>query len=214
MVGYYIQQVVFLGNIESILVNLIVKNFVETKRKINSKKTKNKSPQNFKSSISTVLINSEIKKIKNENKEKKSEKENLEETAEEESEDKKEIIVNGGYGTVSKHYGISPSVKYTDYNKIWGHLGTFRTYNMHENNESSNEIAIKNGESSREMVSMETMDKAAKYFKYFLRGEVLGDIGLVPPTGVNINSKDWEKYRLMTLMSIYQPLLKLMRSMA
>ena len=137
---------VFLGNIESILVNLIVKNFVETKKKLNRKKTINKKPQNFKFSSSTFLINSETKKIKNENKEKKSEKEALEETAEEESEDKKEIIVNGGYGTVSKHYGISPSVKYTDYNKIWGYLGTFRTYNMHENNESSNEIAIKNGE--------------------------------------------------------------------
>ena len=85
---------------------------------------------------------------------------------------------------------------------------------MHENNESPNEIAMKNGESSREMVSMETLDKAAKHFKYFVRGEVLGDIGLVPPTGANINSKDWEKYRLMTFMSIYQPLLKLMRSMA
>ena len=138
----------------------------------------------------------------------------MEETAEEESEDKKEIIVNGGYGTVNKHYGISPSVKYTDYNKIWGHLGSFRAKGMYENDESSNEIAMKNGESTREMVSTETLDKAAKHFKYFVRGEIMGDIGLVPPTGVNIDSKEWEKYLLMMKMSIYQPILKLEARMA
>ena len=160
------------------------------------------------------MISSEIKKIKDENKETKSE-ENLEEAAEDDTENKKKITVNGGYGTVSKHYGISPVVKYTDYNKIWGHLGSFRTYNMYGNNdESPNEIAMQNGESSRQMVSMETIDKAAKHFKYFVRGELMGEVGIIPPVGLNINSKDWEKYRLMTLMSIYQPLIKLMRSVA
>ena len=196
------------------MTELIVKNFTEIKKKINIKKTKNINTQNNNLSISAVLISSEIKKIKDENKETKSE-ENLEEAAEDDTENKKKITVNGGYGTVSKHYGISPVVKYTDYNKIWGHLGSFRTYNMYGNNdESPNEIAMQNGESSRQMVSMETIDKAAKHFKYFVRGELMGEVGIIPPVGLNINSKDWEKYRLMTLMSIYQPLIKLMRSVA
>ena len=81
---------VFLGNIESILINLIVKNFVETKKKNKIKKIyRNKNTQKSKFSISTILINSEIK---NENKEKESE-EDLEETTEDGSEDKKKIIV-------------------------------------------------------------------------------------------------------------------------
>jgi len=203
-----------LSSINNTLTELIVKNFTEIKKKINIKKTKNINTQNNNLSISAVLISSEIKKIKDENKETKSE-ENLEEAAEDDTENKKKITVNGGYGTVSKHYGISPVVKYTDYNKIWGHLGSFRTYNMYGNNdESPNEIAMQNGESSRQMVSMETIDKAAKHFKYFLRGELMGEVGIIPPVGLNINSKDWEKYRLMTLMSIYQPLIKLMRSVA
>ena len=73
---------------------------------------------------------------------------------------------------------------------------------------------MNNGESSREMVSYETINKAERYFKYFVMGELMGEVGLVPPVGVGINSKDWEKYRLMTFMSIYRPLLKLMRSVA
>ena len=208
---------VFLGNIETILISLITKNFIDIKRKKeakkNSKKTK-REIQNPKFSISTILINSAVNEIKDENKEKKSKEENLEETTEEESKDKHKVAITGGYGTINKHYGTSPVVKYADYNKIWSHLGTFRAYNMYEDTESPNEIAMKNGESSREMVSTETIDKAAKHFKYFVRGELMGEVGLVPPVGLNINSKDWEKYRLMTLMSIYQPLIKLMRAMA
>ena len=209
----------FLSSINNTLTELIVKNFVEARKKIkaNRKKIENRNQQKSKFSISAILINSvinsEIKKNKNENNEKKLEEENLEETAKEESEDEKKLIVNGGYGTISKHYGFSPVVKYADYDKIWSHLGSFRTYNMHENTESPNEIAMKNGESSREMVNMETIDKAARHFKYFVRGELIGEVGIVPPVGLNINSKDWEQYRLMTFMSIYRPLLKLMRSM-
>lgn len=196
---------VFLDNKKRTLIELVANNFIEIKKR-NSKKTRNSKKSKI--SVSSVLISSEIKKIKNEINGKKSE-EALEETAEEESEDREEIIVNGGYGTVSKHYGISPVVKYTDYNKLWSHLGAFRTYNTYENAESSNEIALKNGESSREMVSTETIEKAAKHFKYFVVGELMGEIGYVPPTGLGVSSKEWEKYRLMSKMSIYQPLLKL-----
>ena len=57
--------------------------------------------------------------------------------------------------------------------------------------------------------NMNPRKKAAKHFRYFVSGDVVGDIGYVPPTGLNINSKDWEKYKLMSMMSIYQPLIKL-----
>ncbi len=190
------------------MTELITKNFVNIK---GGKKTKRKA-QNPKFSISAILINSAVREVKEQGRDTLKE-ENLEETTEEQ-EDKNKVIVNGGYGTINKHYGISPGVKYTDYSKIWGHLGSFRAKGAYENAESSNEIAVKNGESTREMVSSEILDKAAKHFKYFVRGEFVGEVGLVPPVGLNINSKDWEKYRLMSLMSIYQPLIKLMHSMA
>ena len=224
MVGYNIQRGGFLGNIESILAELATKNFIVARekrgvKKGNSRKIKRKdNVQNSRFSISTILINSALKeikgKIKGKSKENASDEDLEEDTKGKMITDERKIIVNGGYGTINKHYGISPVVKYADYNRIWGHLGAFRTYDAQEGAESRNEIALKNGEGSREMVSTETMDKAAKHFKYFVKGELVGEVGLVPPVGLNIDSKEWEKYRLMSLMSIYQPLIKLMRSMA
>lgn len=219
MVGYNIQQGGFLGNIETILAELAAKNFIaaggrigvktEDSKKINKKDT----AQNSKFSISTILINFALKeikwKIKGKSKENISD-ESLEESTEGEIiKDERKIIVNGGYGTINPYAGMSPHVRYTDYDKIWSHLGSFRTYDAQEGAESRNEIALKNGESTREMVSKETIEKAARHFKYFISGDVISDIGYVPPVGSNIDSKEWEKYRLMTKMSIYLPLLKL-----
>lgn len=201
------------------MAELAAKNFIaaggrigvktEDSRKINKKDT----AQNSKFSISTILINSALKEIKWEIKG-KSKKGDLGEGLEEDTEgkiikDERKIIVNGGYGTINPYAGMSPHIKYTDYDKIWSHLGTFRAHSMYENAESPNEIALKNGESTREMVSKETIEKAARHFKYFISGDVISDIGYVPPVGSNIDSKEWEKYRLMTKMSIYLPLLKL-----
>ena len=127
----------------------------------------------------------------------------------------KETEVTGGYGTVSKSNGYFINPKYANYSKIWNNLGNFRSKNMYEDVDSPTEFFsnIQN-ESSREMVSTETIEKAAKHFKYFVRGDVIGDIGFVPPVGLNINSKDWEKYRLMSMMSIYQPIIAMKRSSA
>lgn len=190
--------------VKETLLELVVKNFSEIKNKT----AKSKSINNPAFSISAILINSAI----NEKKELK--EEDLEETTEEEPKDKNKLIVNGGYGTINKNYGMSSVVKYTHYDKIWGHLGKFKTNNMYGDSESPNKIAMNNGESSREMVSMETIDKAAKHSKYFQSGDSMGDVGFVPPVGANISSKDWEKYRLMTFMSIYKPLMNLMYSAA
>ncbi|MBW2976953.1 hypothetical protein KY347_05910 [Candidatus Woesearchaeota archaeon] len=201
-----------MSKIKNTLIDLIAKNFIEINKKsrLKSKNRKNYLRKNIAGefSISAVLINSALKEVKGKSKETLSKKEVLEETTEEESKNNRGII-NGGYGAISKHYGISPGVKYSDYSSIWSHLGSFRTYNAYEGLESSNSAAIKNGESSREMISLETIDKAAKHFKYFVVGDVMGDIGFVPPVGSGIDSKEWEKYRLMTQMSIYQPFLKL-----
>jgi hypothetical protein len=209
-----------LNNKKKTLVELIIRNFIEIsngkRADKNSKKAKrHKKAPNPRFSISHVLINLASREIKDEIK-----KQTLEEAGLEEDDEGKIIkddgkfLVNCGYGTINKHYGTSPIIKYTDYNKIWSHLGSFKTFAAYENDESSNKIAVKNGESSREMISMGTIDKAAKHFKYFVQGDVMGDIGLVPPAGANIDSKEWEKYRLMYQMSVYQPLLKLMWSMA
>ena len=207
-----------MGNIESILAELAAKNFIAAggKRGVktgNSRKIKRKdNTQNSKFSISTILINSALKEIKWESKGKDntSEEDFEEDTEGKIIEDERKIIVSGGYGTIKPYAGMSPHIKYTDYDKIWSHLGTFRANSMYENIESSsNDIALKNGESTREMVSKETIEKAARHFKYFISGDVISDIGYVPPVGSNIDSREWEKYRLMTKMSIYLPLLKL-----
>jgi hypothetical protein len=193
-----------LDNVKKTLIELTIKNFNNVKRK-----EVKSSINHSEISVSAIIIRSAIRDIK----EDKSHPviSNLEDGLKEEKAHKKvkKAFVNGGYGTVSRHYGMSPVAKYVDYDKIWGHLGAFRTYSPYSSNESNIEIAMKNGATTREMVSIEVIEKAAKHFKYFMSGEVLGDIGFVPPFGANISSKDWEKYRLMSMMSIYRPLLAL-----
>jgi len=180
----------------------------QIKRKTNS--------HNFAFLISSILLNPSINKPKaSKTKQVKTEKK-LSENIGGKTEDWEESITNGGYGTVSKHYGISPSVKYADYNKLFGYLGSFRAMSMYEDfyADMASTPDASGNESSREMVSKETMEKAAKYFKYFVTGDILGDIGFIPPFGANISPKEWEKYRLMSQMSIYRPLIALKRASA
>ena len=178
------------------------------KKKIRLKKNvKSKTASNI-GSLTRMLINKAVEKVKETAKKDKSNEDTIIYSTKEDG----QVITNGGYGTVSKVYGTAPSVKYTDYNKLFSHLGSFKAKGMYEDAESSAKTG--QGESTREMVSTETADKAAKHFKYFVRGEVMGDIGYVPPAGASINSKDWEKYRMMSMMSIYQPIIKLKSSTA
>jgi len=201
-------MVVYLSKIKETLIEIITKSFLKVKKK----RIVNKQRSRF--FLNSFLINSSIRKIK-EDKPKKAKKEKeLEEECEGITSVDKNDQVNGGYGTVNKHYGATPVTKYVDYNKLWGHLGSYRTYGTYGNVESANDIAMKNGESSREMVSTETLEKAARHFKYFMVGDVMGDVGFVPPFGSKINSKEWEKYRLMNMMSIYKPLIALKRASA
>lgn len=216
--------------------DLIAKNIVEIdnkkKARKNNTKGKIKNPKNISStvkntskdskkfSISSILINSIINEIKNDNEEEKLEEE-LIETIDEEQEDREENVVAGGYGSVSKHYGGAPSTAYVNYDKVWEHLGSFRSKSMYESDENTNEIAMKNGEGSREMVGGETQMMAARSFKYFARtvtmeahSDYMTVTSVVPPVGTGVNSKDWEKYLLMMKMSIYQPIMRLNARMA
>ena len=210
-----------MSKVKETLVELILRNFIEvnahkTKKHIKNQFSKrvNKRISGQKSSIAAIIQNIAANIITTDENASEGKKENLEIAAEEESEDKEEKPVHGGYGTIKQYVGMSPYVKYADYGKIWSHLGTFRTNAYGSAEKTQIQIAIDNGESSREMVSYETMNRAERHFKYFVMGDLVGEVGLVPPVGIGINSRDWEKYRLMTLMSIYRPLLKLMRSMA
>ena len=166
------------------------------------KKTKSKTSSNI-GSLTRMLINKAVEKAKKTTKKDKIKEDKIIYSIKED----KEITTNGGYGTVSKVYGQAPVVKYVNYDKLFSHLGSFRAKGMYEDAENSAKTG--QGESTREMVSTETADKAAKHFKYFVRGEVIGDIGYVPPVGANINSKEWEKYRMMSMMSIYKPIIML-----
>lgn len=204
-----------MSTVKHTLTELIVRTFIEAKKKAarrKSSKVSKKKTTRDKSSISaiisTILTNLRINEF--ENKEKEPEDQEL--SAQEEQEE--ENVVHGGYGTIKPYSGMSSYVKYTDYSKIWSHLGAFRTNDMYERDESSNEIAMRNGESTREMVSTETLEKAAKHSKYFVWGDLVGDVSFVVPFGLNVNSKEWEKYRLMNMISFYKPLMRLKWSTA
>ncbi len=207
-----------MGNIKSTLLELVTQNFSEINKKRrlnkkNNKKTKTKFIHNSTFSISSVLMNSTIRESKN--KEKESKEEDLEETTEEKFDDKKEKVTHGGYGTIKPYSGTSSYVKYADYGKIWGHLGIFRAHNMFENTDS-NEVAMRNGESTREMISERTLDVGAFNFKYVANMNINNTVqdmttfaSLVVPFGANVDSKEWEKYTLMMKMSVYQAIIAL-----
>ena len=105
---------------------------------------------------------------------------------------------------------------HVDYDKLFRHLGMFKARGMYEDIGERRNGDKQNAESTREMVSTETMDKAAKVFKYFMRTtsleahpDMFTVVSMVPPAGSGVSSKDWEKYLLMMKMSVYQPILKL-----
>ena len=199
---------------DSTLIEIITKNFFGAGRKKRPKKRADRL--SFGLSISNLISSSSITIAKQSKIEAVRKEKDFDGDIEEKANDGSSTISNGGYGTISKHYGISPVVKHLDYTKLFSYLGAFRAKGMYEDLAYGDMGgAASNGdESTRQMVSKETMEKAAKHFKYFVRGDVLGDIGLVPPVGLNIDSGEWEKYRLMGMMSVYRPLLALKRATA
>jgi len=214
----YINELDIISNmsLDKVILKLILFNLKKRKKKpkkrinkLQKKINKKKSAASI-CSLTQILINKAIEKVKETPKKEKNKEGKIIYSTKEE----RVLITNGGYGTVSKVYGTTPVVKYTDYGKLFSHLGTFRAKGMYEDLEEREMKTKQMIASTREMVSTETMEKAAKHFKYFLVGELMTDVGYVPPVGIGINSKDWEKYRLMTKMSIYQPLIKLKNATA
>lgn len=208
----------FLNNKKKTLVEFITKNFIEIskkKRTIIAKRkiTKNnhKTTLNSGFSISSILKSATIKEIKDKSKKKGSKEKDLEDTTADESDDKKKLNVNGGYGTIKAYSGASPYANYADYGKIWGHVGAFRSQSMYEKPMDSF-FSQSESKNTGILLDNKVIEKAERHFKYFMAGEVIGDTGYVPPVGINIDSKEWEKYRMMTQMSIYRPLLGLFRA--
>ena len=210
----------FVGRVKETLVELVLRNLADKRNKESksvkargSKRAPRATPRH-KSSIATITPNIILNSLRENSDDAETQGNDTLEQAAEEPENEKGNAAHGGYGTIKPYAGMSPYVKYADYGKIWGHLGAFRTNAYVSAEKTQIQIAMDNGESSREMVSYETMNKAERHFKYFVMGDLVGEVGLVPPVGIGIDSKEWEKYRLMTFMSIYRPLLKLMRSVA
>ncbi len=196
------------------LVELTLKGIAELKRKKTRPKRQSIMQAGQRNaiaaSISNIINNSKQAKASKKAKENKLD---LEEAAED-AETPKSKGHLGGYGTIKSYSGISHYTAYTDYSKIWSHIGAFASKSAYQNPLERASLRSSMSESTGILVSMEVIDKAQKHFKYFVRGDIMGDIGYVPPFGSGIDSKDWEKYRLMTQMSVYMPLLKLMRSVA
>ena len=209
----------FMGKINETLIELILRNPIKLKNDKPSGNTINKrrahkAALRHKSSIAAIVANIAINSLKAASQEDESQvNDTLERTAAEEPENKKENAAHGGYGTIKPYAGMSAYHGYVNYDKLWSHLGQFIAYGAYGRIENEN-MAMENGESTRQMISKETMEKAAKHFKYFVMGDIMGDIGFVPPAGLNIDSGEWEKYRLMSMMSVYRPLLALKRATA
>ena len=201
--------------LEKILLELMILN-TSNNKKTKKRKANSKTSTSQKSAIPqgiSNIISNALKQAKASRKDKKRKNEKkLEDTAEEIEDGKGKDGPAGGYGTIKPYVGMSPYAQYADYNKIWKHIGSFTTNGAYGNSFEKASLRSSVSESTGILVSMEVIEKAQKHFKYFVRGDVMGDVGYVPPFGAGIDSKDWEKYRMMTQMSIYMPLLKLMRS--
>lgn len=149
------------------------------------------------SSIVSILIKSAVEKAR---KEKKEEKPSVVEDKSYKILKDNKPEVNGGYGSSSKSYGMSPRASYTDYGKLFSHVGTFRAKQPYENSADHLESLNKAGESSGfQLISTEAMDKVGRYIKYFRPADPRFDFhtsanSLVPMFGMN--SGEWEQVKL------------------
>ena len=104
---------------------------------------------------------------------------------------------SGGYGAVSKSYGMSPHSSYVDYEKIFSYLGKFRANGAYDSFEGRDSP----GNGKTFSASAETRDNTVKHIKYFSapgrefgRGEGADLTSLVPIAGMN--SGEWEDFKL------------------
>ena len=160
------------------------------------KKAKNDIPV---SSIINILIKSAIEKTKKDKREKPA----VEDKSYKIAKDEKELEINGGYGAVSKSYGMSP-ISYADYGKMFSHLGSFRAKQPYENMADHVGAMNKAAESSSfALVDSETLQKGGWFVKYCAhpgRFDMYTALGSLVSPIPGLNSGEWEKFKLLMMM--------------
>jgi len=147
--------------------------------------------------IVNILIKSALEKAKKENG--KMEKAAINEDKSYSKEEKP--TAHGGYGTVSKTYGMSPFGSYVDYEKFFSYLGKFKSKSAYE--DINNPVGFLNKSldtGSLILAEKETIEKGTRFLKYFLGGidlnplAGLNPLSLVPVAGMT--SSEWEQFKL------------------
>ena len=143
-----------------------------------------------------ILIRNALENAKREGKEAKQTAKNLKYKT---LADEKELA--GGYGAVSRFYGISPRKAYIDYEKLFSYLGKFKAKGSSYSDAPTEALNSSTESKSFELVSREALDKGARHVKYFFpkAADFYANLtSLVPAAGMN--SAEWEQFKLMMLL--------------
>ncbi|MDP6648398.1 MAG: hypothetical protein QGH34_03330 [Candidatus Woesearchaeota archaeon] len=156
------------------------------------------------STIVKILIKSAIEDAKKEKDEKLTTKDDKNYTI-----PKEKHVNQGGYGTVSKTYGVVFS-SYVSYAKLFSYLGKFKAKNPYQNIEFDNfqnSDRMLLDDNKFNLIEKETMDKGAKHIKYFHPKNVdIDTTSLVPIAGMS--SGEWEQFKLWMKLDPVMYLLK------
>lgn len=111
---------------------------------------------------------------------------------------KEELAPASGYAAASKSYGISIHKPYVDYGKLFSYLGKFKAQTPYQNLEEEPITSVISSQIESKaftLIERETMDKGARYIKYFLpKGANIDPSSLVPIAGMS--SGEWEQFKL------------------
>lgn len=164
-------------------------------RKINTVKPKKNDSVPI-SSIINILIKSAVERAKKEKKQKQQAEEGKSYKI---LKNERELIVSGGYGTISKGYGAAPHTAYVDYGKLFGYLGSFRAKQPYENMAEHLGTLNKSTErSSFILAGRDAMDKIGRYEKYIKTPAMdmpIMALSLVPIAG--LSSGEWEEIKML-----------------
>ena len=153
--------------------------------------------------IHALTIRQTIKQVIEKSKKKKTLEKIAEKTQKIKLKKRKHVSYNNG-----SYHPVSAG--YVDYDKLFSYLGNMSSGNMYDGFEYN---AQEQKQSNLPHFDFkEICETHSKHIKYFMSGDMSGGAGILPPNGSNINSKDWEKYRVLSMMSVYQPIITLMRS--
>lgn len=110
--------------------------------------------------------------------------------------ERRPLLVNAGYGTLSKRYGSLIKTPYIDYGRLFSYLGNFRSKNAFEDfAETPTQLTNRVLEQGNKFyfIDKEVIDTGVKTMKYFTPGAITGEVHVVP---VGVNSTDWEQFKL------------------